>query len=263
MWIPRRRLLPPRGIAALLFVSFLFACQDTPTNTPDVPGPQFDISEARFGDGNPDFFFAAPLAETPQSGDKNFDDGAANETLVPAVRVCVTADADGDDQDPEVPDGNIEDHTGCVEDVTATVTGSDTGLPMTFNADTELFQVNWKTDLLDPVKEYRIEVWALEFPTEDRQDFEAITFPSDHSLLADQPRWLFGWRDIDDSPNSASCDGTEEFCLINYGQTLPVKVRIEDFVFCPVSRNCAVQFVPSGEDAVLQALVGAEEDRVQ
>ncbi len=252
--VPGYLSLLSKGLTGLFFVALLYACQDAPPTTPDTPRPQFDISDGSTG-GNPDFFFGSPLSETPQPGDENFDDGAANEVLVPFVRVCETVDVD----DPDTPD-NIEDHTGCLTDVTAAVTGSDTGLAMTFDADTELYKVNWKTDELVEDVEYRIEVWGVGFPVDDRDELLNTTFADDHPILPGQPRWLFGWRDIDNSPSTASCDGTEEFCLVNYGQTLPVKVRIEDFVFCPSTRNCAVQFVAEGVDANLEATL--EQDDV-
>lgn len=223
------------GAAVLALV--LFACQDS--TTPSLPGPQFDVSEARFGDGNPDFFWAAPLAANPSASDPTFDAGAAHDVVVPYLRVCET-------------DGT-ESADGCLVDVTAQVTGSDTGLAMTFDATTELYQVNWRTNLLDPSREYRIEIWGVSFQTAERAPALAVTFPD--GPFAGRPRWLFGWRDIDDSPSTASCTGAEEFCFVNYGQNIPVKVRIEDYVFCPVDRNCAFQFVQSGTDANLEAVL--------
>jgi hypothetical protein len=232
---------PPRleRLASIISLSFAVACQDVPPTAPNsIPAPQFDISEARFGDGNPDFFFASPLAADPSTADPEFDDGAANGALRPYVRICQTDGA--------------ETVAGCTVDVTGAVTGSSTGLAMTFDAATELYQVNWRTNLLDAALEYRIEVWGVAFEPQDREALLSITFPEDDPLLPGRPRWLFGWRDIDASPSTANCDGTEEFCLVNYGQTLPIKVRVEDFVICPVSRNCAVQFVAAGADAILE-----------
>jgi hypothetical protein len=209
--------------------------------------PEFDVSEARFGDGNPDLFFGNPLGKTPAPGDTGFEAGAANGALVPYLRVCET---DGD----ESPDG-------CVADVTAAVTGSASGLAMTFQPSSELYQVNWQTRALNRSKEYRIEIWGVEFQTpEEREALLAVTFPEDDPLLPGRPRWLFGWRDIDHAPSVASCRGGEEFCFIQYGRNIPLKVRIEDFVLCPAARNCAVQFVSAGVDANLEAILEEEEE---
>jgi len=213
-----------RALVALLGL-LLAACQDSPRTDMSVSGPSFDISDARSG-GNPDFFFAPPLAATPQPGDPGFDEGAANAVLVPYVRICETDGA--------------ESPAGCVTDTTAQVTGSATGLAMVYNSTTQLYQVNWQTKALDVAKDYRIEIWGIAFSTpEEKAELDA--------------RWLFGWRDVRNSPEVSACHGTEEFCLINYGQNIPIKVRIEQYVFCPVARNCAVQFVAAGVPANLEA----------
>lgn len=246
MHVSHQHSLPIRTKLSLLLVCLVAACQDSPPTGPAGLGPQFDISEARFGDGNPDLFFAPPLAASPSSADPEFDEGSANGALVPYLRVCETDGAPG-----------VE---GCTLDVTEAVTGSPTGFAMGFNGGGETYQVNWHTDELQEGKAYRIEIWGAPFTTAaERAAFLALTFPDDYPLveLQGRPRWLFGWRDIAHSPSVSSCNGTEEFCLINYGQTIPVKVRIEDFVFCPASRNCAVQFVRAGVDANLEAVLDA------
>lgn len=215
-----------RALAAgVLCLGVLVGCQDPQRANPSVSGPSFSISEARFGGGNPDFFFASPLATTPQPGDTNFDVGGSNGALRPYVRICET-------------DGTAS-MAGCLTDVTQAVTGSATGLVMTYGSSAELYQVNWSTKALDVAKNYRVEVWG-----------RALSGPAQRSAV--DPRWLFGWRDIANSPSVAACKGTEEFCNVNYGQNIPIKVRIEQYVFCPVSRDCAVQFVAAGTDANLQ-----------
>src|SRR5437867_2597401 len=107
-----------RTALSLVTAVFLAACQDTPRTTMPVAGPALDISEGRTG-GNPDFFFAAPLAATPQPGDPNFDVGGSNGALRPYLRVCET--------------DFTTDPAGCVVDVTLDVTGSATGLVLTYN----------------------------------------------------------------------------------------------------------------------------------
>lgn len=236
----------PLKFFALAVAALVSACQDAPRTAPGVLGPDFSISEARFGgQRNPDIFFAPPLAATPASGDTGFDVGAANGALIPYVRVCETNGA-----------GSV---SGCLVDVTAAVTGSASGLAMAFNGSAELYQVNWKTDRLDVAKSYRIEIWGVGFETSaERNQLLAVTFPDTDPLLPGRPRWLFGWRDIANAPSVSACHGEEDFCLIKYGQNLPVKVRIEDYVLCPVARNCAVQFVSSGVDANLEATLEDE-----
>lgn len=215
-----------RALAAgVLCLGVLVGCQGAERVSPTVSGPSFSISEARFGSGNPDLFFGQPLAENPQPGDSGFDAGASNAALRPYARICETDGA------PTT--------AGCLADVTEAVTGSASGLVMSYNSGSELYQVNWQTKALDVAKAYRIEIWGL-----------ALSGPAQRAMV--EPRWLFGWRDIANSPSVSACKGTEPFCLINYGQNLPIKVRIEQYVFCPGSRNCAVQFVASGTDANLQ-----------
>jgi len=214
-----------RALAGLVGVVLLVGCQDSSRSNQSLSGPSFDISEARSG-GNPDLFFAPPLAATPQPGDAGFEEGAANALLVPYVRVCETDGAPSS--------------AGCRLDVTAAVTGSATGLAMSFSSASELYQVNWSTKSLDVAKDYRIEIWGIGFSTpEEKAELDA--------------RWLFGWRDIRNSPDVAACNAAAAFCNVNYGQNLPVKVRIEQYVFCPIARNCAVQFVAAGVDATLEA----------
>jgi len=215
-----------RALAAGAVLLGVLGCQESQRATPSLSGPALDISEARFGGGNPDLFFAQPLAENPQPGDSGYDVGGSNGALRPYVRICETDGA------PTT--------AGCLTDVTQAVTGSATGLLMTYGSGNELYQVNWQTKALDVSKSYRIEIWGIR-----------LTGPAQRTTV--EPRWLFGWRDIANSPSVSACKGSDAFCLVNYGQNLPIKVRIEQYVFCPVSRDCAVQFVAAGTDANLQA----------
>lgn len=214
-----------RKIVAVAATMMIVACQDSPPSAIPALGGSFHISEARFGNGNPDLFFAPPLAEAPRPGDPNFDVGKAHPTLLPFVRICETNGA-------PTP-------AGCLTDVTLQVTGSATGLSMARAA--ELYQSNWRTTELVVGKDYRIEIWGIAFST-----------PAEKAAL--DARWLFGWRDIRNSATPpAECDGAAAFCLIRFGSTIPVTVRIEQFVFCPLSKTCAVQFVSAGTNANLQA----------
>ena len=108
------RLRSTTRMVGLLLTALVGACQDSPTSGPPVPGPQFNVSEARFGGGNPDFFFSAPLAATPSASDPEFDVGGANRLLLPYLRVCETDGSDG--------------VAGCITDVTPEVTGFASGL---------------------------------------------------------------------------------------------------------------------------------------
>jgi hypothetical protein len=215
-----------RTAAAIVAVALLAACQDSMPSLEPVSGPSFHISEARFGGGNADLFFAAPLATTPQPGDDKFDVGGANRLLVPHVRICET-------EGEPTP-------LGCRNDVTLQLTGSAVGLPMVFIAATELYQVELETDAFVPGRSYRIEIWGLAFST-----------AAEKASL--DPRWLFGWRDVVNAPSTSNCTGAEAFCPIRYGQNIPVRVRIEQSVFCPTTKNCAVQFVTPGANANLEA----------
>lgn len=215
-----------RAIVAVLSFGLLVACQDAPPTTAlPLSGTSFHISEARSG-GNPDLFFGTPLATNPQPGDANFDVGGSNGALVPFVRICETDGA------PSA--------AGCLTDVTLQVTGSPTGLSMSYSSGSELYSTNWQTKQLVVGKDYRVEIWGIAFST-----------TAERAAL--DPRWLFGWRDVSNSPSVSSCNGTDPICLINYGQTIPVKVRIEQFAFCPTTRNCATQFVAAGTNANLEA----------
>jgi hypothetical protein len=238
-----------RTIVAACAATLALACQESPQSTSATSPPAFDVSEARFGGGNPDFFFGTPLAANPKPGDTNFDVGQSNGALVPYVRICETDGA-------HVVHGTPTEPHGCTLDVTDSMTGSPTGLAMTYGSGNELYQVNWQTKGLDVHKDYRVEVWGL--PLRSRGDTATVDPRCDPTVQNDNgglwcPRWLFGWRDIRNSPNTANCTGSEPYCYVNYGQTIPIKVRIEQYVFCPVDKNCAVQFVKANTDANLVA----------
>ncbi len=218
-----------RQILALIGLAVVVSCQDsTPSGAPPL-GPSFDISEGRSG-GNPELFFGTPLATNPHPGDVNFDVGAAHALVQPFARVCETNGA------PNA--------TGCLVDVTLQTTGSATGILLSFNQGSEFYNNNWHTNQLDPAKDYRIEIWGVAFVTAAEK-------------AALDPRWLFGWRDVRNSPNVSACTTAQAFCLINFGQTVPVKVRIEQFVFCPLTRNCGMQFVFAATNANLEAQFAA------
>ncbi|HEV8453740.1 MAG TPA: Ig-like domain-containing protein, partial [Gemmatimonadales bacterium] len=113
------------------------------------------------------------------------------------------------------------------------------GLAMTYNSSNELYSVNWGTGALDVAKSYRIEVWAAAFQT-----------TAEKTALGFRP--LLGWRDIQNSPSTANCDGTEAFCQVKYGRNIPVKARIQIGALCdpPGLRPC--------NSATLEETVGGD-----
>jgi hypothetical protein len=248
--------------ASLLLIA---SCQDDSPLGPDRLGPLFSQHGGgdqllRFGTGNSEFFFLSPL-----SGDvtefASYGENPGNTDLVPRIRICRLG---------EVVEGQTEalalKGPDQCDDVTGAVTGAgnDLGIPMANDGD-GFYSANFHTRDLDPAQAYRIEVWGLPFTTAQRG-----------MVLDTDDRWLFGWRNIRQSPSTASCndDGTggvadDGFCLTNFGQNLPVKVLIQQFVFCPgrdpanpdgpktgEGENCSVVFVRPDADANLTAPLG-------
>ncbi|MGH7713534.1 MAG: Ig-like domain-containing protein [Gemmatimonadaceae bacterium] len=217
-----------RQILGLIGLVVVVSCQDSgpssvPTLAPSMD-PSFFISDGRTG-GNSEAFWGTPLAQNPQNGDLNVDPDA-HALLRPFLRICET--------DGAAPPA------GCLVDVTLQATGSQTGLVMSYNSGNEFYTTIWQTNNLDKLKNYRLEVWGLELSSAAEK-------------AAADLRWLFTVRDVSHAPNVSACLVTQAFCFIKYGQTIPVKVRLEQFVFCPVTRNCGMQFVSAGTDANLQA----------
>jgi hypothetical protein len=210
----------------------VMSCQDSSPGGRSPLAPSQDasflISDGRVTGGNPETFWGTPLAQNAQAGDLNYDVGASHALLRPYLRVCELA-------------LNTEPPLGvCPTDVTQLVTGSASGLLMTYNSGNENYTVGLQTKQLNKAKNYRLEVWGVEFIT-----------AAERAAL--DPRWLFTVRDIGNAPSVSACVVTQAFCLIKYGQSVPVKVRLEQFVFCPVDKNCGMQFVSTGSDATLQA----------
>ncbi len=222
-----------RQILGLIGLVVVVSCQDSAPSDRSPLAPSQDasffISDGRVTGGNPETFWGTPLAQNAQPGDQNFDVGASHALLQPRLRVC---ELNSLNPDPGV--------AGCAVDVTQQVTGSATGLLMTYNSGSENYTVGLQTKQLDKAKNYRLEVWGVAFTTAAQK-------------AALDPRWLFTVRDIANSPSVSACTVTQAFCLIKYGQNIPVKVRIEQFVFCPVDQNCGMQFVTTGTDATLEA----------
>ena len=220
-----------RQFLGLMGLVVVMSCQDSSPGGRSPLAPSQDasflISDGRSG-GNPETFWGTPLAQNAQAGDPNYDVGASHALLQPYLRVCELA-------------LNTEPPLGvCPTDVTQLVTGSATGLLMTYNSGNENYTAGLQTKQLNKAKNYRLEVWGVAFIT-----------AAERAAL--DPRWLFTVRDIGNSPSVSACVVTQAFCFIKYGQSVPVKVRIEEFVFCPNDRNCGMQFVFAGSAANLQA----------
>jgi hypothetical protein len=244
------RLLLYRLAPSLSLLLLLNACQDSGPISPDGMDPLLHISHGGTKWGNPQFQFRPPLGP-------NLDPTAApNEVLKPYVRICVTDEDDGGSSEGKTwPDVGWD---GCVEDVTLAATGFAEGLVMEHTGEGE-YKADWDTspllDLRDHegnLQSFRIEVWGLAVAAADGKNG-----PERLDLVGD-PRWLFGWRDITQSPSVASCnqDPEQEICRVNYGQNIPVKVWIGQSVFCPDTGDCAVQFVDPNLTANLTAGLG-------
>jgi hypothetical protein len=190
-----------RNALLCLSAALLVACQDSEPTRPPEPGPiSFAISDGASG-GNPDFFFFPPLADDP-SGHDDFDPDAFNEFLAPFVKFCHL----------DFP------NTGDCTDLSV---AEQVEFPMDLLADRELYRFIWHTsdfDLSDG-ENYRIEVFV-----------GSVEVPGSR----------LGFRDVTALPGPpiASCTSDDEFCQINNGSTVPIKVRIEDRAFCPADRNC-------------------------
>jgi hypothetical protein len=193
---------------ALLFLGavVVVACQDSEPTRPPQPGAvSFAISDGASG-GNPDFFFLPPLVEEPS---ENVDAGAFNEFLEPFVKFC------------RLDFPNPGDCTFLSLD------GQDT-FAMDLDGSNEWYKYNWKTSDFGLIDEqnYRIEVYV-----------GSDALPDNRGRL--------GFRDVTplSGPPVASCTTADPFCQFQNGSNIPIKVRIEDFAFCPVKRNCQTKFV--------------------
>jgi hypothetical protein len=80
-----------RGALLAITVAVLVGCQDQQSLAPRAPrdpGISPAISDGSRPGGNPDFFFLPPILPTPRFDDPNFDRGAFNPNLAPAVDIC-------------------------------------------------------------------------------------------------------------------------------------------------------------------------------
>ena len=185
-WIAQFLLAP----AALVAVT---TCTDRATPTgPHADGPSFAISDAAHDGGNPDFFFLPPLVGDP-SGLPDFDPGAFDARLAPAVEICLLA---GDACATAQPDGFPIAFT-----MTSGV-GSDV---VRVDETAEHYVVDWHTDLfaLSEDESYRIHVSV------------------GGSTL--------GYADVDvvSGGNQLKNVDTNEYVALKDGRTLPIKFRIE------------------------------------
>lgn len=203
-----------------LAVAFLVGCQDSQVLTSPVGDEVLlDLNDGSLpGDeGNPDFFFLTPLMPDP-SGSGNFEDGQFNADLLPVAKVCEF-------------DAAVANPNTC-----AAVTGG--LLPMEVDPVGEQYQVNWKTkdsELMEDDEQYRILVFAGENINPDAGEGE--------------PSRLLGYRDVEPVGKKGKVPRNvtdEPFYVFRDGSNIPIKVRIEDFALCPITRNCETKVV--GED---------------
>jgi hypothetical protein len=211
-----------------LAILFLAACRVEDSTRPrvfDLGVPSPGISDGSSG-GNSEFFFYPPLTANP-AGHPNFDAGGSNPGLSPYVVICELA--------------NPSDPNDCAAVVTPP--GNNGGISLTYDASAESYRNNWKTSNsnLNSARLYRIEVFAV--PVTNRLGVDASFINS----------FRYGYRDVDpdDGPPVSACAG-QAFCKINNGSNVAIKVRIEQFASCPVTRTCASQFVASNQEANLQ-----------
>lgn len=189
------------------------SCGDQDLMSPEVPGPQFAISDAAHEGENPDFFFLPPLVPDPV-GHVNFDEGEFNSDVKPVVFIC----------ELEVIVGNPLATTECDPDAEAlkieftmnTGPGSET---VRLNEADEHYIVNWHTDefALDLDRFYRIHVRVGATP--------------------------LGFADVDPLSNGRELRNvnTDEVIGLVDGRTLPIKFRIENGALCdpPGTTPCA------------------------
>lgn len=222
-------------IGLVLAIVALSACRVEDSTSPRVIGVQSPLPGLSDGSsgGNPDFFFFQPLVANPLSN-SNIDAGAENPFLAPYAIICEITFTPGDDD--------------CVADVTPVVGG----IPLTLSGNN--YSESWRTSDgqgLDSDKFYRIEVFATPVPNR-------VSLTTDYI-----EKFRYGYRDIDpdDGPPVSACT-TEDFCKINNGSTIPIKVRIERFASCPETEECVSEVVranqanhlkqPSGNQITLQ-----------
>src|SRR5688572_5799682 len=120
---------------ALPLAAIVAACgEPTEPRRTAAPIPSFDISDGARG-GNPRFFFLPPMVKRPASFAGSFD-----ATLAPEVVVCVWSGS------------------ACTGADVARFAFGTGPANVTVVAAEQDYAVNWKTDGLDPAREYRVRV---------------------------------------------------------------------------------------------------------
>ena len=191
---------------------FIVACDESqlPTNA-DPAAISLAISDGAHADPGMDSnedFFFLPPIVRNPVGTDNYEDGEFNAYLAPNGLICELGE------------------TGCVGEVGR--------FDLVLNSDSTHYQYNWKTDDLDGV--------GLDFDTGYRVNIY-IGSPPNGVLL--------GYRDVYPVPSSQDVPTDPEtlpFYIFRYGSTIPIKVRVENWVLCPDERNCVTKYVNLATD---------------
>jgi Tol biopolymer transport system component len=207
----RRRL--PLATALALIVG---ACDGSPTAPGNAP-PSFAISDGANA-GNPNFFWAPPLAASASSHD-NWDAGGFNPDLLVNVDVCEL------DRNPvDFPPDHPTTPAGCVAGP-ARVHFAPTEIAV--STDAEQYSVSWKTDGLESAASgfYRLYVY--------------VGTPA-------APGPTLGFIDLDPVDKGMKNLRTGEVVAFQEGRTIPVKFRIERGVLCPPGEECTEKTITKG-----------------
>jgi hypothetical protein len=176
-------------------LGFLFACTGDTVAPPSVSGPSFAVSDGAH-EGNPDFFFLPPLFKNPNSSPQ-FEPGAFNGSLRPAVEICELGAAAA---------------SGARECIAGPLIKRFAPGAVNVSITDQQYHVNWNTSesALNVAKFYRI------------------------SVLVGST--VLGFADIDPVSNGSQLKNvqTGEYIGLVDGRTLPIKFRIESGALCVV-----------------------------
>ena len=205
----------PLAVATL---ALLIACQSD-NLTRSIDGPMYAVSDGAH-DGNPDFFFLAPLFKNP-STDPNYEPAAFNGALRPAVEICELG--------APAPDLTRECIAGPPVKRFA---------PGTVTVTDQQYHVNWNTDdsNLNVTKFYRIEV--LVGPTLlGFADIDPVTSGKDLKNVQ-----------------------TGEYIGLVDGRTLPIKFRIESGALCNTDGTpCSSETITLAQGGDVELVVPGED----
>ena len=154
-------------------------------------------------------FFFLPPIVPNPVGTENYDDDGFNVYLAPKGLICRLGDG------------------VCVAEIGR--------FDLELVLDSTHYQYNWKTNDLDGV--------GLDYDTGYRINVY-IGSPPNAVLL--------GYRDVFPVPTSQDVPNDSEtlpFYIFRYGSTIPIKVRLENWVLCPEEQNCVTKYVDLATDS--------------